>query len=192
MNTYALIVCSCPATGRAPTLTAAIAITTKIVLSGPRMLHWTYVGGIERALSGILASAPPGTRRHARHAWRTSIPGRRGKRGPGRDWRGDIFACWNDVGVAEKRLGNVHQPMALRTRESCQGEMGPFEHGECRRCPILPICMGGCPAFARDPAGDRSACLFVKHRLADYLNLEVLRRFDAGRRPHLVPASSAM
>ena len=95
------------------------------------------------------------------------------------DWRGDIFACWNDVGVVEKRLGNIHQPLALRARESCQGRLGPFEHAECRRCPILPICMGGCPVFAGDAGGGRPVCLFVKHRLADYLNLEVLRHFGA-------------
>jgi uncharacterized protein len=90
------------------------------------------------------------------------------------DWAGDVFRCWNDVGVADKRLGTVREPESIRTPDACHEGAGPFDDPECRRCAVLPVCMGGCPAFVSDSGPNRRGCLFVKHRLADYLNLQVL------------------
>jgi uncharacterized protein len=91
------------------------------------------------------------------------------------DWQGDVFKCWNDVGLSEKRIGNVHSPAGISTRGTCHADRDPFQDGECRECPILPVCMGGCPAVAASAGGSNKTCLFYKHRFADYLNYYVYR-----------------
>lgn len=58
---------------------------------------------------------------------------------------GEIYKCWNDVGMPEKVVGNISEP------EKCQSSLylkylmttSPFD-AECRECPVFPICHGGC------------------------------------------------
>jgi uncharacterized protein len=91
------------------------------------------------------------------------------------DWNGDVSKCWNDVGLSEKRIGNVHSPAGISARQTCHADRDPFQDSECRQCPILPVCMGGCPAVAASAGGFNQACRFYKHRFADYLNFHVYR-----------------
>jgi len=91
------------------------------------------------------------------------------------DWKGDVFRCWNDVGLSEKRIGNVHSPAGISTRGTCLADQDPFQDSACRQCPILPVCIGGCPAVAASAGGFNKSCLFYKHRFADYLNFHVYR-----------------
>jgi uncharacterized protein len=91
------------------------------------------------------------------------------------DWNGDVFKCWNDVGLREKRIGNVHSPAGISIKGTCLADHNPFQDQECRKCPILPVCMGGCPAVAASTGSFNKACRFYKHRFADYLNFHVYK-----------------
>lgn len=61
---------------------------------------------------------------------------------------GELYKCWEDVGVSEKTIGNVnsneplsnHELPALYTVGTDQ-----YANEECRKCSFLPICRNACP-----------------------------------------------
>jgi len=64
------------------------------------------------------------------------------------DPNGDIYKCWNDIGNASRKVGNVNNKENMLQFNSLHLKYifwSPFEHEECMKCNILPICMGGCP-----------------------------------------------
>jgi uncharacterized protein len=60
---------------------------------------------------------------------------------------GDLYRCFNFAGDKSKSMGNIRNPIDYQHPEFTKlFQFDPFEDGDCRRCTILPICMGGCPA----------------------------------------------
>lgn len=66
------------------------------------------------------------------------------------DPEGYMYKCLRDMGEDEKAVGSI---LTVNTN-SCEKMLmknidylswSPFEHEECLRCTLLPICMGGCP-----------------------------------------------
>ncbi len=58
---------------------------------------------------------------------------------------GELYKCWTDVGAEACMTGHLEVP--LRTGPHGQyAASSPFESSECRVCPVLPLCGGGCPA----------------------------------------------
>ncbi len=61
--------------------------------------------------------------------------------------KGEIYKCWEDVGKKEMVIGSVHEEQFLTnpklvTRYSIGTE--PFNDSICMKCPVMPICGGGC------------------------------------------------
>ena len=60
---------------------------------------------------------------------------------------GEIYKCWDDVGIPEKVVGNVNEPdqwnMGLVAEEMIEGSY--LEDEECKSCFFFPVCDGGCP-----------------------------------------------
>ncbi len=96
------------------------------------------------------------------------------------DWEGDLFKCWNDVGQRELRIGTVLQPREISFRGTYWDQWDPFQSRACQLCPVLPVCLGGCPAYARTPRYEDRKCLYKKYRLADYLNCHVWKSLRPG------------
>lgn len=71
------------------------------------------------------------------------------------DPNGKIYKCWNDIGNTERSIGDLHQ-------EHCDFSSLYYEYmtydatedKKCKKCILLPICMGGCP-FDRVNGNDR-------------------------------------
>ena len=89
------------------------------------------------------------------------------------DARGDIFKCWNHVGLRDQRIGNVLEPDRIQPEAQSWADWDPFADTTCAECPILPSCVGGCPAAPRNSESNVRKCIHMKHKLADYLNFHV-------------------
>jgi len=97
------------------------------------------------------------------------------------DWEGDVFKCWNDVGSSSLRIGTVLQPKEIVFRGTYWDQWDPFQNKTCRLCPLLPVCLGGCPAYARNPLYKERRCLYMKYQFADYLNFHVWKYLREGQ-----------
>jgi uncharacterized protein len=59
---------------------------------------------------------------------------------------GSLYKCPSDLGKTDRAFGSVHSNQLFRP-----GNLLPwlsydwFQYKECRDCPILPVCAGGCP-----------------------------------------------
>lgn len=72
------------------------------------------------------------------------------------DAKGNIYKCWSDVGIMERRIGTVNEwvnPQKQSDITDSQSQQvtseymlyDPTEDDECGKCKFMPICMGGCP-----------------------------------------------
>ena len=61
--------------------------------------------------------------------------------------KGEIYLCWEHIGMQEKIVGNIDQPAlsnpTLFYRFLTHGSL--FDDIQCKQCGLLPICNGGCP-----------------------------------------------
>lgn len=65
------------------------------------------------------------------------------------DHDGNMYKCWNDVGIEELAIANVLDEEEIDDLK-CMNNINyllwtPFDYVECKECWLLPICMGGCP-----------------------------------------------
>jgi uncharacterized protein len=57
---------------------------------------------------------------------------------------GNLYKCWNHLGINEKSIGTLFEPLEVNSlmikylTESFENDT------ECKDCKVLPICMGGC------------------------------------------------
>ncbi len=84
---------------------------------------------------------------------------------------GDLYACWETLGEKVYSIGNVDSGFNDRFYKWLSWNI--FNISECRRCEILPLCLGGCPArWLLTNSGPE--CSISKPFLLDFLRLKVL------------------
>lgn len=100
---------------------------------------------------------------------------------------GDVYAC-DHYAYAEYRIGNLRQvPIGELVSSARQRAFGRAKReplaAECRACPFLPACVGGCPKhrFVAPAGGDER----VSYLCPSY------RRFFAHSAPRLAPLARA-
>jgi uncharacterized protein len=64
----------------------------------------------------------------------------------------------------------------------------PFSDDECRSCPALPVCMGGCAYHAMDPRMRDSRCSTFRYRHEEQVR-HLVRRREKVRAGGAQPAS---
>ncbi|MCP5106676.1 MAG: SPASM domain-containing protein [bacterium] len=57
---------------------------------------------------------------------------------------GNLYKCWNHLGIAEYAVGNVFKPIEMNPLYVSYLMESFDKDPECRECEYLPICMGGC------------------------------------------------
>jgi uncharacterized protein len=86
---------------------------------------------------------------------------------------GRLYKCWNEVGTPERSLGRIDQKIDILHPELYPWlTSSPFKKQQCRRCNILPLCMGGCPV--REPGNGETVtdnCTTWKYNLNQMLEL---------------------
>ena len=88
---------------------------------------------------------------------------------------GELYKCWNDIGLQDKEIGNISDFSNLNSL--CLKYLlanDPLESDKCKKCFCFPICDGGCPfkrifsadSFLEDFCSKREAYfkeLIIKH-----------------------------
>jgi|GEM_PF-243009 len=79
---------------------------------------------------------------------------------------GNLYTCWDCVGIEEKRIGNIFSDSSEPEYLKWLLHDVPIE---CEQCNLMPICMGGCPQmFFKE---NKVVCDNIKYTLKNNLNL---------------------
>ncbi len=81
---------------------------------------------------------------------------------------GELYKCWNDIGVKEKSVGSVTDfSFSNRLVLKYLLDNDPLESEECKQCFYFPICNGGCPYNRIFTSNNQ--CIVMKQNLKDFL-----------------------
>lgn len=73
---------------------------------------------------------------------------------------GDLYKCWDDIGMAERKVGTIFEPPALNANMIRWMSYEPSD-AECADCFAFPMCMGGCPNHFLH--GKKKQCVSFKY-----------------------------
>lgn len=82
---------------------------------------------------------------------------------------GNLYKCWNDIGILEKSVGNINLKSSYVQCTDLIEEYSSFDPilcEECKDCKVLPICMGGCPHSRME---GRRMCEQRRFHMREYL-----------------------
>jgi len=86
--------------------------------------------------------------------------------------KGELYKCWNDIGVEDKTIGDIFNLKASDLYIEYLVEADPLSLQECKECFYFPICDGGCP-YARIESVHRNeqanTCADIKNNLNTFL-----------------------
>ena len=94
---------------------------------------------------------------------------------------GDLYKCWDEIGLKKKKSGDIFHPISL-DNQNLQKWLGynPMYYEACVKCDIYPICMGGCPY--QNLETNKMRCLSLRYNvekmvlaLRDIKNIQVNR-----------------
>lgn len=83
------------------------------------------------------------------------------------DADGFLYKCWNEIGDKKYSFGHIKDGFNLRGIALDYINYDVTKEKECKKCNLLPICMGGCNSLKRKELD----CCEAKHTLEQQLNL---------------------
>lgn len=93
------------------------------------------------------------------------------------DADGELFKCWNDIGIKQESVGNIKKIESFDRLAEYPNQnytkyltWSPFYFEKCKKCRILPICQGGC-SYNGIKAGE-PICDNWKYTLEEYIKLK--------------------
>lgn len=95
--------------------------------------------------------------------------------------RGELYKCWDDVGIENKMIGNINDDKISNIDILSKYLVGcsMFDDSECRKCVLFPVCSGGCQ-MQRIKNSENTAnydiCNIRKDNLSTYLELHYEQR----------------
>lgn len=81
---------------------------------------------------------------------------------------GNLYKCWDDIGITDEIVGSIYDPPELTSNIIKWLSYNP-QHEGCSECSVFPICMGGCPRLIvhdKEPL-----CETFKYNLSARVNL---------------------
>lgn len=85
------------------------------------------------------------------------------------DPKGDLYKCWNTIGLEDECVGSVKKGVRLDYKFTKWVNYNPLDDQACSACNILPICMGGCP-YTKIKLAKRN-CKSLKYSTKEYIEL---------------------
>jgi len=86
------------------------------------------------------------------------------------DAEGNIYPCLELLGDTSKAIGSLKDDtISLKEIKQCALRYDPFEDDECVKCPVLPLCGGGCPRDYEKENAKEIRCTYLKNHLAELL-----------------------
>ncbi|MFD0522934.1 radical SAM protein [Paractinoplanes durhamensis] len=89
--------------------------------------------------------------------------------------RGELYKCTETVGDPAEVVGNLLDWPRAGDRLMKWLTYDPFGDEECRSCPALPVCMGGCAYHAMDPRTRDSRCSTFRFRRQEQVGRMIAR-----------------
>ncbi len=87
---------------------------------------------------------------------------------------GDIYKCWEALGLKEYSVGNIRYGIDEK-KEKIWLDWTPLVFKKCVECPILPYCMGYCPAETIVKHKPEPECNIVRLNLEEYIKLVLMK-----------------
>jgi uncharacterized protein len=84
---------------------------------------------------------------------------------------GELYKCWESVGNPHQVIGNIRDYRNLNGRLRRWLQYDPFADEECRSCPALPVCMGGCAHHGMDVLLHENRCDTFRYNYAERIKL---------------------
>jgi uncharacterized protein len=89
---------------------------------------------------------------------------------------GELYKCWDDIGIAERRVGAIQKGVTWNMALIADYMVGStyLDDPECLTCFYLPVCDGGCPHMrVTNYLGqtEHNVCSKFKHYLEDLLEI---------------------
>jgi uncharacterized protein len=84
---------------------------------------------------------------------------------------GELYKCWESVGNPTHVIGNIRDYRNINGRLRRWISYDPFTNEECRSCPALPVCMGGCAHHGMDVLQYENRCDTFRHNYRDRIGL---------------------
>lgn len=81
---------------------------------------------------------------------------------------GDLYKCWNEIGMKEYSCGNIYSNLMNENVKKWDTYDHEF-YEDCKSCKFLPICMGGCP-YHNLKVGEKR-CMHIAYNYHDMLRL---------------------
>jgi uncharacterized protein len=72
--------------------------------------------------------------------------------------RGELYKCTQSVGNPHEVIGNLSTWPETNNRVLKWLAYDPFSDDDCRSCPALPVCMGGCALYSMDTVAHSARC----------------------------------
>lgn len=89
------------------------------------------------------------------------------------DARGDVYKCWDDIGIEERIISNIHREGIIKVNSELNNKYlvgnDVYSNAECLDCFYLPICGGGCPYMRVHNADVADVCVVSKDKINDFL-----------------------
>jgi uncharacterized protein len=97
------------------------------------------------------------------------------------DPEGEIYKCWNDIGMKGREIGNVHLTEITNPTLAINYLTGadPLEDMDCQNCFYFAICYGGCPYFRlknKFENTQKDCCAVIKGKLNEFLKTHYLKK----------------
>lgn len=96
------------------------------------------------------------------------------------DPKGDLYKCWDTVGMESEKVGSVFQGPKLCRKHTEWLLYEPLSDAKCLDCSVAPICLGGCP-YQSIKSGEHK-CMAMRYNAADKLGLFTQLKAAAGGR----------
>lgn len=88
------------------------------------------------------------------------------------DAEGYIYPCLECLGDTSKAIGSLKDnKISIQKIKQCTLQYDPFDDEECKVCPVLPLCGGGCPRNYDKENLKEIRCTHYKKHLAELLPL---------------------
>ena len=100
---------------------------------------------------------------------------------------GAVYKCWEHIGNPEFVIGKINKDgsLSITDRTLLNRQMygvDPLEDKQCRECPYLPLCLGGCPIQRvqnKFHGAHNNHCTYYKGHIHEFIT-EHIRKKEAG------------
>lgn len=101
---------------------------------------------------------------------------------------GEFYKCWNDIGIKEKIIGNIHSDNIISNYGLLSNMMlnnNPIFDINCKECILFPSCDGGC---ANLKTRGEDYCIPAKSKLEDFLEIRYIVLQELKKKDNILPA----